>query len=197
LLLSTFAKRASDKATAAQQNALEALDVIKGTAKKMAELKKRNGEAIKTTNELTQKQNTLLKQIERAEKTLNGLQTEIAQIKSSGEKDRQVLKKPLTMVQIDEYGMQLLGGTPSEKDSALSALIEMSTRNDAVVRRRSVKSLGVLEEYDERVAKRLKEIIDSDPAQGVRKEAIRILKLMEAKRSKKATRPKKTKRQNT
>lgn len=186
-LLSTFARRASDKATNAQQKAAEALDVIKNTARKTSELEKRNGIALKTASELADKQISLFVQIESAEKVLDNLRKEIAQIKSSGEKDRQVLKKPLTLVQIDDYGMQLLSDTTSEKESAVSALIEMSTRSDAVVRRRSIKTLGILDFYDERVAKRLREVIAMDKAEGVRKEAEKSLKLIEAKKPKKKT----------
>jgi hypothetical protein len=189
-LLSWFGKNASDKANVAQQKAVEALDIIQKTEIRTTDLEKRNNLAIISSNELTQKQNYLLSQIDTAEKLLHSLQAEISQLKSSGEKDRQVNKKPLTLVQIDEFGMQALSGSPIERDSATLSLIEMSTRSDAVVRRRVAKALGILDDYDEKVAMRLKEMAESDHAKGVRKEAEKSLKLIEAKKPKKTTRRK-------
>lgn len=189
-LLSFYGKNASDKANAAQQKAVEAFDIILKTESKTAELEKRNNAATESTNELTQKQNNLRSQIDAAEKLLHSLQIEISQLKSSGESDRQVIKKPLALVQVDEYGMQALSGNPVEKSNSILALIEMSNRSDAVIQRRAVKALGALDEYDERAAKQLKQLINSDAAQGVRKEAEKTLKLIEAKKPKKPTRRK-------
>lgn len=185
-----FSRSASDKADAAQQKATEALDNLKKLDAKTIELEKRNGSALQTANELTQKQNDLGLQIGAAEKLLHSLQTEIAQVKSSGEQDRQFIKKPLTLVQIDEYIMQALSGNPKEKEGAKLSLIEMSNRSDAVVRRKTIKALGMLDEYDVGVVSRLKEVIETDSAQGVRKEAQKTLKLIEAKKPKTTTRRK-------
>mgnify|MGYP001492418720 CR=1 FL=1 len=182
-LLSWFGQRASDKANTAQQKALEALDIIQKTETKTAELEKRNNLVLNTTVDLSQRQDNLLLQINEAERLFKSLQNELAQLKNSGERDRQVIKKPLALVQIDEYAMQALSDEPEEKNSSILSLIEMSRRNDAkpdaVIRRKAVKVFGILEEYDERVVKRLKEIIEEDPAQGVRKEAQKSLKLIE------------------
>jgi hypothetical protein len=189
-LLTWYGQRASDRATAAQQKAAEAFDTIQRIEMKASDLEKRNNLVLASTDELTQKQDYLRTQIVAAEKLLQTLQAEISRLKSGGEKDRQVLKKPLTLVQIDDYGMQLLSGAPSEKDSAISVLLELSTRTDAVIRRRAIKALGVLESYDERVAKRLQEVISSDSAEGVRKEAEKSLRFIEAKRNKKTAKRK-------
>ena len=182
-LLSWFGQRASDKANSAQQKAIETLEIIQRTETKSSEIEKRNNLVLESSNELAQKQITLRVQIEAAEKLLHSLEQEFYQLKSSGERDRQVIKKPLTLVQVDEYAMQALSDEPEEKNSSILSLIEMSRRNDAkpdaVIRRKAVKVFGILEEYDERVVKRLKEIIEEDPAQGVRKEAEKSLKLIE------------------
>jgi hypothetical protein len=189
-LLSWFGQRASDKANAAQQKAVEALDLIQKTENKTIELGKRNDSAIKVAEELAQKQIDLRLQIENAEQVMKDLQGEINQVKNMSEKDRQVLKRPLVLMQIHDHGMQLLSGSSDKRNNSITALIEMSSRPDAVVQRKSVKTLGILEEYDERVVKRMKEIIESDSAQGVRKEAEKTLKLVEAKKTKKPTRRK-------
>ena len=188
--ISSYAKRASDKAASAQQDSTRALDTIKKIEDKTLELEKINLAARASTDDLIQKQNELREQMEKAANALKGLNSELSLLKSSNEQDRQVIKKPLTLLQIDEYGMQALSGNPSEKDSSKLALIEMSQRSDAVVRRRTVKALGTLEDYDERIVHRLQEIIESDSAQGVRKEAEKSLKLIEAKKPKKTTRRK-------
>jgi hypothetical protein len=82
-----------------------------------------------------------------------------------------------------------LSDEPEEKDSSILSLIEMSnrydTKSDAVIRRKAVKVFGILKECDERIVKRLKEIIETDPAQGVRKEAEKSLKIIETSRNKK------------
>jgi len=189
-LFTYLGQRASDKANAAQQKATEALDNLQRLDAKAIELERRNTSAIESTNELTHKQNNLRSQIDAAEKLLRSLQAEFTQLKSSGENDRQVIKKPLALVQVDEYGMQALSGSPMEKSNSILALIEMSNRSDAVVQRRAVKALGILDEYDERVVKRLKDIIESDVAQGVRKEAEKSLKFIESKKPKKTPRRK-------
>lgn len=189
-LLSFYGKNASDKANAAQQKATEAYEVIQKTEMKTTELEKRNDAALEAANELANKQNHLLSQIETAEKHLQLLQTEMAQLKRSGESDRQVIRKPLELVQIDEYGMQALSGNQQEKEGSILALLEMSKRADAVIRRRTVKALGMLDEYDIRVENRLREMKKADLAQGVRKEAEKSLKLIEAKKPKKTTRQK-------
>lgn len=189
-LLSFYGKNASDKANAAQQKATEAYEVIQKTEMKTTELEKRNNAALEAANELANKQNYLLSQIETAEKNLQLLQIEMSQLKSSGESDRQVIRKPLELVQVDEYGMQALSGNQQEKEGSILALIEMSKRADAVIRRRTVKALGMLDEYDIRVENRLREMQKADLAQGVRKEAEKSLKLIEAKKPKKTTRRK-------
>jgi hypothetical protein len=180
-LLSTFAQRASDKATIAQQKAAESLDIIQRTEAKTLEIEKRNGIATFEAGELAQRQNDLRIQIEDSQNLFQALQSEMNQFKS----DRKELKRPLILMLIDDYGMQLLSGNIDEKNNSISALIELSTRLDAVVRRRSIKTLGIREQYDERVEKRLKEIIESDPAHGVRKEAEKSLRLIESQKPKK------------
>lgn len=182
-ILGVFTKLNSDKARDAEQKASAALETVKETEKKADELEKRNNSALSTAVELSQRQDNLLSQIKDAAQLLETLQSEISQIKSGGERDRQVIKKPLAVMQIDEYAMQVLSDEPDEKNNSILSLIEMSRRNDAkpdaVIRRKAVKVFGILEEYDERVVKRLKEIIEEDPAQGVRKEAEKSLKLIE------------------
>ena len=161
-LVSTIVRRASNKATIAEQTAAKALNVINNTEKMTTELEKRNGAVVIATSELTQKQSELHGQIEDAKNQLIDLRNDLNMIKSSNEKDRQVIKRPLTLMQIDDHGMQILSGDPEKKDRSIIALIEMSSRPDSIIRRKSVKTLGILEEYDDRVAKRLKEIKDTE-----------------------------------
>lgn len=58
-----------------------------------------------------------------------------------------------------------------ERKRARWALMEMSKREDPSVRRRCVQALGALEEPDEEVMARLKEIARTDPVHSVRLEA--------------------------
>lgn len=48
------------------------------------------------------------------------------------------------MIQIDEHGMSVFGDDAERKWKSKMALIEMSWRDDSVVRRHCVKILGAL-----------------------------------------------------
>lgn len=144
---------------------------------------KKQEEFDQRAKELTATQEKMLEQVKSALIEVAQFRTELSQEKSSREKDRALLKRPLTLVQIDEYGLQLASGNEEERIGSISALVEMSTRLDAIVRLRSVKTLGRLEIYDESAAKRLKEIAETDVVKIIRTEAERSLKLIKERKN--------------
>jgi len=177
--LSSYARRASDKAATANQNSALAIDTIKQIETKAKEIEQRTFLANQMTEGLNQRQAVLTKEIEKSQDALSALRSELNHMRN----DHKELKRPLTLMLVDDYGMQLFSKKNSERDKAITMLVELTNRKDSVVQRKSVKTLGTLETYSERVVKRLKDIIKSDAAQGVRREAEKSLSLIESRKN--------------
>jgi hypothetical protein len=182
-LLSTYAQKASQKASDAQREAANAHDLVQQLEIKSEKLEERLAKATEDAEGLSKRVGELLSQITSAHADLDNLRISLSQTKTENERDRQAIKRPLALMQIDDYAMRLFADDVTQRNSAILALLEMSQRDDAIIRRRCVKVFGALGAYDERIARRLKDMIANDKAGGVRAESEEALRKLESKRS--------------
>lgn len=154
--------RVADKAENALRQATQATELARASEEK--------------TQDLEKVHQGLVQSLSKAQSELMNLGDDLKHWKKSVERDRAHLKRSLELIQIDEHGMAVFSEDTDRRWKSKSALIEMSHRPDPIIRRRCVRVLGALEEYDEAVARRLEEIAESDSARGVRREAEEALR---------------------
>lgn len=92
-------------------------------------------------------------------------------IEVMGTKDLDVLKRPLALLQIEDYRAAIFSDDSQRREQARWALLEISKREDPILRRRCIQVFQGLEEYDEAVVERLRELAHSDPERLLRLEA--------------------------
>lgn len=131
------------------------------------------------TQDLEKIQQNISQTLSAEQSQINDLGNELLSWKKSVERDRVALKRSMTLIQIDEHGMALYSKDLDKKWKSLKALLEMSKRPDAIVRRHCVLIFRSMGEVDETVIERLKEMANSDPAQGVKQEAYEALRLLQ------------------
>lgn len=155
---------AGDRANQAVQKATKAHELVRTIEQSVEELESRS-------DVLDSEQDSLSQRIENARQRLRVFAQEQEDERELAKKDRALQKRTLAMLQLDEHGMSIRSGDPNREWKAVSGVLEMSTREDDLIRRKAVKVLGSVEKSDERVIDRLEEMAAMDPARGVRQEA--------------------------
>lgn len=155
---------ASDEASKAAQRAAKSIELVQTTEQTVEELDTRLGDLGSRLASLTQ-------EAEEAHKRLEEFVGEQERQRELAKRDMDFIKTSLALTQLDECGMGIRSGNPSRRWKAIGAALEMSTRDDDIIRRKAVKVLGSVEECDERIIERLEEMTVRDPARGVRQEA--------------------------
>jgi vacuolar-type H+-ATPase subunit I/STV1 len=166
------ASSAVDEAGKAAQRAAKSLELVQTVEQSVEELEAHSGD-------LNGKQESLRQAIEEAREQLEEFVQEQEKHRELAEKDRVMQKRTLAVLQLDEYGMSICSGDPGRKWKAVSGALEMSTREDDIIRRKAVKVLGVVEECDQRIIERLEDMAALDPARGVRQEAKKALEKLQ------------------
>jgi len=164
------AQTASDVAKEAKTSASEAAQLAKRSAERVNTLStkvEKIGERAQTTIGEAQTQLEILRRtLETADLRLEELEKSKLVVR-----DLVSLKKPLELFQVKEHELAILSDDLKRRKWAKWALIEMSKREDPIVRRQCIRVLGVLEEYDEDVIKHLEKMTQVDPERSVRLEA--------------------------
>lgn len=155
------ASTASNKAGEATRQAKEAVEQAKKAKETLQDVAEHS-------EDLQQEQMSLAHRITEADQ-------EIARVRKLTKDISKYQKRVMALVQLDEYGMDIRSEDPPRLWKAVSAVLEMSSRPDAIIRRKAVEVLGSLEECDMRVVERLEEMAAYDRARGVQQEAEKAL----------------------
>jgi hypothetical protein len=113
----------------------------------------------------------LAQSLEKAQSELTIFSNELNRWMRLAEKDRADLKRSLEIIQIDEHEMMIFSNDPDKMWKSKMALLEMSEREDPIIRKCCVRVFGKLNDYDEKVVRQLEKIIEHDSVAAVKDEA--------------------------
>jgi len=166
---SKAATESSTSASAAAESAESSVNVVKDLSTRLEDLHDSVQQSIGQMEEAQRQLSIRLEEFDQ----------ELEKRRRLAEQDIVLQKKSLALLKLDECGMSIRSEDPGQRWKGITVALEMSFREDSIIRRKAVRVLGTLEECDMRVVERLEGIIANDRARGVRQEAEKALKKLQ------------------